>query len=127
MNPFDAPFPDLGIEVPVALATAEAEAALALGRLDGALCAYPAPAVRIFAGLIVRSALTRALAQEGHAFTEQRFDAWFAGLVPLADGEATALPRSAKVIADIFQLAADRRMRPDVAPCPHGRAGSCRA
>ena len=117
MNAFDAPFPDLGSEVPVAVATAEAEAALALGRLDGAFGACPAPVARIFAGLVVRSALTRALAQEGHAFTEQRFDAWFAGLVPLADGEATALPRSAKVIADIILAELAHSIWPPIAEC----------
>jgi hypothetical protein len=57
--------------------------------------------MRIFAGLVIRTTLIRALAQEGHAFTDERFDAWFAGLVPLADAEATGVTRSAKVIAGV--------------------------
>ena len=86
----------------VDLATAEAEAALALGRLDGGLGACPASVTRIFAGLVLRTTLTRALAQEGHAFTDQRFDAWFAGLVPLGDADATRMARSAKVVAAVM-------------------------
>jgi len=68
-----------------ACAAAEAEAALALGRLDGMLSQSLPATRRIFAGMAVRAALVSALTQEGYAFTEQRFDAWFAGLVPLVD------------------------------------------
>ncbi|WP_454887660.1 hypothetical protein [Sphingomonas oryzagri] len=66
-------------------AAAEAEAALALGRLDGMLSQSLPATRRIFAGMTVRAALASALTQEGYAFTEPRFDAWFAGLVPLVD------------------------------------------
>ena len=84
----DAPFP----RQPAPLTVTEAQAALALGRLDGALAHCPEPAMRIFAGLMLQGTLIAALRQEGHAFTGQRFHAWFAGLVPLAD----ATPRRAR-------------------------------
>jgi len=87
-----------------ACAAAEAEAALALGRLDGMLSQSLPATRRIFAGMAVRAALVNALTQEGYAFTEQRFDAWFAGLVPLVDaserrpGRAPTMP--ARLLAD---------------------------
>jgi len=71
--------------LPDEIATAEAEAALALGRLDGALRHLPSSAERILAGRLLRETLITALRQEGHAFTPTRFHAWLAGLVPLAD------------------------------------------
>jgi len=58
---------------------------LALGQLDGALEHADASALRIFAARLVRDALCSALRQEGHGFTDQRFQAWFAGLATLAD------------------------------------------
>ena len=73
-----------GPEAPPAL-PAEIEAALALGRLDGALGACRSATLRLFAAAQLRGMLIAALRQEGHAFTEQRFHAWFAGLVTLAD------------------------------------------
>lgn len=60
-------------------------AALALGRLDGALRYMPASAGRILAARRLRQTLLDALHQEGHAFSDQRFAAWFAGLLPLVD------------------------------------------
>ena len=87
-----------------ACAAAEAEAALALGRLDGMLSQSLPATRRIFAGMAVRAALVSALTQEGYAFTDQRFDAWFAGLVPLVDaserrpGRAPTMP--ARLLAD---------------------------
>lgn len=66
----------------------ESSAALALGRLDGALEHAPAPALRLFAARLIRDTLIAGLRQEGHAFTEQRFHAWFAGLVTLSDAPA---------------------------------------
>ena len=69
----------------------EAEAALVLGRLEGALTHAPACATRIFATRIIRDVLVTALRQDGHAFTDSRFDAWFAGLATLTDER----PRSA--------------------------------
>ncbi len=64
---------------------AEIEGALALGRLDGALGACPPTTLRLFAATLLRDTLMAALRQEGHPFTEQRFHAWFAGLVTLSD------------------------------------------
>ena len=66
-----------GPEAPPAL-PAEIEAALALGRLDGALGACRSATLRLFAAAQLRGMLIAALRQEGHAFTEQRFHAWFA-------------------------------------------------
>jgi hypothetical protein len=63
----------------------EIAAALALGRLDGALAHCGESALRILAGGLVRDTLIAALRQEGHAFTEPRFHAWFAGLATLSD------------------------------------------
>lgn len=87
-----------------ACAAAEAEAALALGRLDGMLSVTTPATRRIFANMAVRAALVSALAQEGYAFTEQRFDAWFAGLVPLIDASdrrpGSTPTMSARVLAD---------------------------
>ena len=74
-----APFPD------PALAPIEVEAMLALGRLDGALGTCSPTTLRLLAARILRDLLTTALRQEGHAFTEQRFHAWFAGLATLSD------------------------------------------
>ena len=56
-----------------------------LGRLDGALRYLPPAASRILAARLLRDTLTGALRQEGHAFSAQRFAAWFAGLTPLTD------------------------------------------
>jgi hypothetical protein len=68
-----------------AVGVAEAEAALELGRLDGALRYLPPGATRILAARLLRETLAGALRQEGHAFTVARFSAWFAGLTPLTD------------------------------------------
>lgn len=62
---------------------AEPQAALALGRLDGALIGLSAAAQPIIAGRVLRAILTSALRQAGHAFTDARFAAWMAGLTPL--------------------------------------------
>ena len=101
----DAPFP----RQPAPLTVTEAQAALALGRLDGALAHCPEPAMRIFAGLMLQGTLIAALRQEGHAFTGQRFHAWFAGLVPLADatprrGISAATVRTKKYLASSTRL-----------------------
>jgi hypothetical protein len=63
----------------------EQAAVLALGKLDGAMAYCPPAALRIFAGRVLRDTLINALRQEGHAFTESRFQAWFAGLATLTD------------------------------------------
>jgi hypothetical protein len=65
----------LPLPSPDTACSVETHAALALGRLDGALRYLPAGAGRILA----------ARRQEGHAFSDQRFAAWFAGLLPLVD------------------------------------------
>lgn len=63
----------------------EVHAALALGQLEGAL-AYCTPEIhRVFGARVIRRVLVSALRQEGHAFSEDRFLAWFAGLVTLSD------------------------------------------
>lgn len=63
----------------------EAEALLALGRLDGALGTVGRTTLRLFAVRLLRNLLVTALRQEGHAFTDQRFHAWFAGVATLSD------------------------------------------
>lgn len=93
-----------------ACAAAEAEAAFALGRLDGMLSQSLPATRRIFAGMAVRAALVSALTQEGYAFTDQRFDAWFAGLVPLVDaserrpGGAPTMPGRLLAVAILTEL-----------------------
>lgn len=56
-----------------------------MGRLDGALMYCMGAPESIYAGLALRQTLIGALRQEGHAFTETRFQAWFAGLTTLSD------------------------------------------
>lgn len=63
----------------------EAEALLALGRLDGALRAARPAMLRLFAVRLLRDLLVAVLRQEGHAFTAHRFHAWFAGVATLSD------------------------------------------
>ena len=63
----------------------DAEALLALGRLDGALGACRPTTLRLFAVRLLRDLLIAVLRQEGHAFTGQRFHAWFAGVATLSD------------------------------------------
>jgi hypothetical protein len=76
-----------------AVSAAEAEAALVLGRLDGALRYLPVTASRILAARLLQDALAGALRQEGHSFTNARFSAWFAGLTTLTDpGDRPASP-----------------------------------
>lgn len=68
-----------------ALGTARAHAARALGQLDAALAWCPSDIHPIFATRLIRETLISALRQEGHLFTDARFHAWFAGLIPLSD------------------------------------------
>lgn len=68
-----------------ALRDLEAEALLALGRLDGALGAARPATLRLFAVRLLRDLLVAVLRQEGHAFTDHRFHAWFAGVATLSD------------------------------------------
>ena len=63
----------------------EAEALLALGRLDGALRAARPATLRLFALRLLRDLLLAVLRQEGHAVTDHRFHAWFAGVATLSD------------------------------------------
>ena len=65
---------------PEELALAQAECALALGRLDGLLAGLTPPEKPLFGMSLVRAVLLSALAQAGFADAELRFDAWFAGL-----------------------------------------------
>ena len=78
---------------------AQIAAAMALGRLDGAVRASAAPTLRVFAARLLRDMLTSALRQEGHAFTDIRFHAWFAGLVTLSD-EPPRLARPPRALAE---------------------------
>ncbi|MEE4451600.1 hypothetical protein [Novosphingobium resinovorum] len=77
-------------EFPVDGASRQVEAVtmFLLGRLDGALRYCPQPVQRIFAGRMLRRAMIAALRQEGHAFTDARFQTWFAGLSTLSDPPA---------------------------------------
>jgi len=78
-----APFHPLAADADVPseeLALAQAECALALGRLDGLLAGLTDTEKRLFCVSLVREALLSALAQAGFADTELRFNAWFAGL-----------------------------------------------
>lgn len=99
LSPFPDDFEAAFDGEPGALGAAEAEAALALGRLDGALTHARPAAKRIFAGLVLGATLTSALRQEGHAFTYPRFEAWFAGLVPLTD-TASRPARTPRILAE---------------------------
>ena len=78
---------------------AQIAAAMALGRLDGAVRASGAPTLRVFAARLLRDMLASALRQEGHAFTDIRFHAWFAGLVTLSD-EPPRLARPPRALAE---------------------------
>ena len=68
-----------------ALCAAQVHAARALGQLDAALAWCPPDLHSIIAARLVRETLISALRQEGHQFTDARFHAWFAGLIPLSD------------------------------------------
>lgn len=68
-----------------ALGTAQAQASFALGVLDTALTWCPSDIHTILAARLIRETLISALRQEGHLFTDARFYAWFAGLIPLSD------------------------------------------
>lgn len=84
---------------------AQDAAMLALGRLDGAMAFCPPAALRILAGRLLRETLIGALRQEGHAFTEGRFQAWFAGLVTLTDTQRRdAMPPRALCEAILTEL-----------------------
>lgn len=63
----------------------EAEALLALGRLDGTLGMVGPTTLRLFTIRLLRNLFVAALRKEGHMFTDQRFHAWFAGLATLSD------------------------------------------
>ena len=80
-------------------ALVEAEALLALGRLDGALGTAGPATLRLFALRLLRDVLITALRQEGHMFTGQRFHAWFAGVATLADQPPRAA-RPPKVLCE---------------------------
>ena len=85
------PYPDTPLSNP-AQAIIEAEALLALGRLDGGLRAGGPSTLRLLAIQQLRSLLITALRQEGHLFTDQRFHAWMAGVATLSDQS----PRAAR-------------------------------
>ncbi len=81
-------------------------AALAIGRLDGALSLASETTQSIFASALLRGITTTALQHEGHAFTQSRFYAWFAGLTTLTDEPAhTARPPKVVCEAVLTELA----------------------
>ena len=80
LNLFDSSEVDPG-----EIAAATARCYLALGRLDGALRAARPATLRLFALRLLRDLLVAVLRQEGHAFTDHRFHAWFAGVATLSD------------------------------------------
>lgn len=65
---------------PEELASAQAECALALGRLDGLLAGLTEDEKALFCTGLLRVVLLSALAQAGFADAELRFNAWFGGL-----------------------------------------------
>lgn len=65
--------------------TCEARALVAFGHVCGGLSYCSEATLRIVAGKVLRHTLIGALRQEGHAFTDMRFHAWFAGLTTLGD------------------------------------------
>jgi len=85
---------------PEELALAQAECALALGRLDGLLAGLSPDETALFSMSLLRAVLLAALAQAGFADAECRFDAWFAGLdrgpqeTPLTGCSAYAVVRA---------------------------------
>ncbi|WP_253344409.1 hypothetical protein [Sphingobium sp. OAS761] len=82
------------------LALAQAECALALGRLDGLLAGLTPPEKQLFGMSLVREVLFAALGQSGFADAALLFDAWFAGLdrapqeTPLTPCSAYAVVRA---------------------------------
>lgn len=70
------------------LRSARDAAFTALGRLDGAIAGLAPEARGIFAARLVTECVVDALRVERHAFTDNRFAAWRAGVVTLSD-EAT--------------------------------------
>lgn len=87
------------------LSAVEAEALLAMGRLDGALAYCGEEAESIYAGRVLRQTLIGALRHEGYAFTESRFQAWFAGLSTLSDDPShKARPSRALCEAILIEL-----------------------
>ncbi|HQS68043.1 MAG: hypothetical protein B7Y36_10275 [Novosphingobium sp. 28-62-57] len=86
-------------------ALAEADAMLALGRLEGGLAMAAPATLRLLALRLLRDMLITALRQEGHGFTDQRFHAWFAGVATLSDEPArTARPPRALCEAILTEL-----------------------
>jgi len=85
---------------PEDLACAEAECALALGRLDGLLAGLTIPEKALFCAGLLRALLLSSLAQAGFADAEIRFDNWFTGLdrapqqTPLSPCSAQAVVRA---------------------------------
>jgi len=85
---------------PEEVALAQAECALALGRLDGLLAGLTQSEKQLFCVSLVREALLSALAQAGFIDAALRFNAWFAGLdrppqeTPLTPCSAHAMVRA---------------------------------
>ncbi|RIV84175.1 hypothetical protein [Aurantiacibacter zhengii] len=94
----------LDLDLPNTATTAELRGArhaafAALGRLEGAMNGLAPEARGIFAARLVTECVIDALRVERHAFTDNRFAAWRAGVVTLSD-EATNRQRSPVRIAN---------------------------
>lgn len=114
-HPDILPFPDpdpLSARPMEALCTAQSEAAQALGRLDGLLRFCPPEPLPLLAARIIRETLTAALRQEGHQFTDARFHAWFAGLVPLSDDALQFAPAPRGIVTALLQELSHNRWAP---------------
>lgn len=99
MSFLDDPAAPVASSTEAAATGIEAEASLGLGRLDGALAFCPPATLRLFAARVLRDTLRAALRQEGHAFTDSRFYAWFAGIATLSD-EPPRIARPPRVVAE---------------------------
>ena len=98
----------IDLDVPDSATTAELQYArdaafAALGRLDGAITGLTPEARDIFAARLVTECVVDALRVERHAFTDDRFVAWRAGIVTLSD-EATNRQRSPARIANAVAI-----------------------
>jgi DNA-binding FadR family transcriptional regulator len=65
--------------------------ALVLGRIQIGIARASDGVLQWLAARSIRESLLAALRQEGHAFTEERFFAWYAGLETLSDGASSRL------------------------------------
>ncbi len=99
------PLADDSDETAEEVGLAQAECALALGRLDGLLAGLTPPEKQLFCVSLVRETLLSALAQAGFTDAALRFNAWFAGLDrPPQETPLTACSAHAMVRALLSEL-----------------------